>query len=144
MPSLTHAEPKLKELGPIVEVHFLIPLALEKKYKEEGKEIPKPVIVKAMIDTGASCCAIQKDIPKKLKLNPVGSHKIHTPSCKDHECYKYFIRMAIPLHQLVYEGVFTAVPLEAQGIDCLIGRDLLSNGILIYIGYANQFTFSLF
>jgi len=37
------------------------------------------------------------------------------------------------------------VPLIGQTniIDCLIGRDILRHGILIYIGYANAFSFSI-
>jgi hypothetical protein len=29
-----------------------------------------------------------------------------------------------------------------QNIQCLIGRDILQHGVLIYIGYSNQFTLS--
>jgi predicted aspartyl protease len=143
MPSLTKTDANIIGNGPRIEVHFLISTELEEKYKKEGKESPAPVVKTALIDTGASHCAIQANITEQLKLEPVGTIKISTPSCKDKECYRYFLRMALPAYNLTYEGVFTAVPLEGQGIDCLIGRDLLANGILIYIGYANQFTFSL-
>lgn len=143
MPSLTQQQADLITEGPRVEVHFLISSDLEKKYTAEGKETPNPVIKTALIDTGASHCAIQSSIPEQLGLKPVGVIKIITPSCKDRECYKYFMRMAIPSHNLIYEGIFTAVSLEGQSIECLIGRDVLAHGILIYIGYANQFTFSL-
>lgn len=143
MPSLTQNQPNLEKDGPLIEIHFFIPSDLERQYKEQGKTIPAPVIVKAMIDTGASHCVIQEGIPKKLGLNPVGSTKISTPSCNGKYCYRYFLRMAIPAHQLVYEGPFTAVPLQGQNIECLVGRDVLKHGILIYIGYANMITFSL-
>ena len=143
MPSLTLSSPSLQAEGPIIDVLFLISTELEEKYKKDNQEPPKPVSVRALIDTGASHCVIKKEIPEQLGLKPVGSIKINTPSSKDHQCYQYFMRMAIPAHELVYEGVFTAAPLEGQNIACLIGRDLLANGILIYIGYAQQFTFSL-
>lgn len=143
MPSVTMQQPNLISNGPTLEVHFLISKELEEKYKKEGKEIPKPVIVKALIDTGVSCCTIQNDIPSKLGLSPVGSTKINTPSCKDHSCFEYYMRMSIPSHNVFYQGTFISVPLEGQNIDCLIGRDLLQHGILIYIGQMNQFTLSL-
>ncbi len=139
MPSLTK---NLEPEGAVVEVHFLISTELEKKYIKEKKQIPKPVVVKSVIDTGASHCVIQKDIPAKLGLEPVGVAKMNTPSCKDHECYRYFLRIAIPSHNLIYEGQVTSAPLEGQNIDCLIGRDLLSHGIFIYLGKVNQFTLS--
>lgn len=144
MPSLTTANPNLQVEGPLIDVHFLISTELEKKYREEGKPVPEPIVVKALIDTGASHSVIQEEIAKTLGLRPVGAIKINTPSSKDHECYQYFIKMLLPKHNLAYEGTFTATPLEGQNIQCLIGRDVLAHGTLIYIGYINQFTFSLF
>jgi len=143
MPSITITSPNLQVDGPTLEVHFLISKELEEKYVKDGKEIPKPIIVKAQIDTGASNCVVQEDIPMRLGLQPVDSIKITTPSTKDHPCYRYYMRMIIPAHNLTYDGLFTAAPLAGQNITSLIGRDLLGQGLLIYIGYANQFTLSL-
>ena len=143
MPSVTYTSPNIQVEGPILEVHFSISSELEKKYAEEGIPIPTPVVVKSLIDTGASSCTIKEDIPKILGLEPIGKIKINTPSSKDHECFQYVMRMFMPLQGLTYEGVFTAVSLNGQEIEALIGRDLLQQGIFIYIGYMNQFTFSL-
>ena len=95
MPSVTSDSSDLYKEGPVLEVHFLIPLELEKKYNEEGKELPPPVIVKALIDTGASNCVVKKEIPEQLKLEPTGVIKINTPSSKEHECYQYFIKKSM-------------------------------------------------
>ncbi len=143
MPAVTITSPDIAAEGPNLDVQFLIPLQLEEQYKL--KKIPHPSIipVTALIDTGASHSVIQEEIPKKLGLKPVGSVHINTPSSKDHFCYQYFMRMIMPSHQLVYQGVFTAAPLDGQKINCLIGRDMLADSILIYIGYANQFTLTL-
>ncbi len=143
MPSITVNSPNLQSDGPVLDVHFLISKELEAKLKAEGKPIPAPVVIKAQIDTGASNCVVQEDIPKKLGLQPMGSIKIATPSSKDHLCYTYYMRMIIPAQNITYDGVFTAAPLAGQNISSLIGRDLLAHGILIYIGYAKQFTLSL-
>ena len=143
MPSVTIKSKNLREEGPLLEVQFLISSELEKKYKAEGKTIPKPVTVKSLIDTGAASCVIQEDIPKRLNLQPIGQVNISTPSCDGKECFKYFMRMHIPLHGLIYEGTFIAAPLKQQPISCLIGRDVLKDSILIYIGSANQFTLSI-
>lgn len=143
MPSITVTSPNLQADGPTLEVRFLISKELEDKLIKEGNGIPEPVIVKAQIDTGASNCVVQEDIPKKLNLQPVDSIKINTPSTRDHPCYRYYMRMVIPAQNLTYDGLFTAAPLAGQNIESLIGRDLLGQGILIYIGYAKQFTLSL-
>lgn len=143
MPSVTTTIENLELEGPILEVHFLISSDLENKYRIANIPIPEPVIVKALVDTGASSCIIQSKIPTDLKLEPIGKITINTPSSTNHECYQYYMRMVIPSTGLVYEGVFIAAALEGQNISSLIGRDLLNNGIFIYIGYANQFTLSL-
>lgn len=144
MPSVTISNPALQNDGPILEVHFCIPQQLEQQYIAQGIPIPAPVIVKALIDTGAFSCVVQDTIPQKLGLAPVGATTITTPSSQAHPCNAYFMRMIIPTHNnLSYEGVFIGAPLQGQSIECLIGRDLLSNGILIYLGNNNQFTLSL-
>jgi len=143
MPSKTFITPSLQAEGPTLEVQFMIPVALEEQYRKASKPIPTPIVVKALIDTGASNCIIKDGIPQKLGLQPNGTIKINTPSSKNHLCYKYFMRMFLPSYGVTYEGEFTATALEEQTIESLIGRDLLQHGILIYTGNANQFTFSL-
>ena len=143
MPSVTKRPKDLESQGPVLEVQFLISSDLEKKYREEGKEIPPPVIVNALIDTGATSCVIKKEIPGKLGLQPVGEAQVTTPSDESVKCLTYFMRMIIPSHDLAYEGTFIAEPLEGQPISCLIGRDVLKESILIYIGSENQFTLSI-
>ena len=143
MPSVTIKSENLEAEGPVLEVHFLISAELEKKFKEDNKEIPKPAIIKALVDTGATSCVIQESIPKKLNLNPVGEVNVNTPSSHNNKCFQYFMRMVIPSHGLIYEGPFIATALEGQNISCLIGRDVLKSSILIYIGTENQFTLSI-
>lgn len=143
MPSVTINSKKLEQEGPLLEVQFIISSKLEKKYKEKNIEIPKPVSIKAQIDTGAVSCLIQEEIPKKLNLQPIGQVKMSTPSCAGVDCFVYFMRMVMPSHGLTYEGPFIAAPLGGQDISCLIGRDVLREAILIYIGPENQFTLSL-
>ena len=62
--------------GAILEVQFMIPSSLESQLKVSNKPIPQPINVKALIDTGATCCFIREDIPKKLGLNPSGEESI--------------------------------------------------------------------
>ncbi|MBU3906647.1 MAG: retroviral-like aspartic protease family protein [Nanoarchaeota archaeon] len=143
MPSVTINNPNLEADGPVLEVQFLISSELEKKYKKENNPLPEPVTVKALIDTGATSCVIQEDIPKKLNLQPVGEVNMSTPSTKGCNCFQYYMRMVIPSHNLIYEGPFIAASLDGQNISSLIGRDVLKDSILIYIGNKNQFTLSI-
>ena len=124
-------------------MQFLISRQIEEQYRKEGKAIPVPISIKALIDTGATNCVVRQDIPNTLGLQPIDIIGINTPSTKNHKAYRYFMRMVIPSTNITYEGLFTALPLDGQNISSLIGRDLLAFGMLIYIGNANQFTLSL-
>jgi hypothetical protein len=46
------------------------------------------------------------------------------------------------LNNVVGEGVVIEAPLAGQHIQGLIGRDVLAQSVLVYIGYTNQFTVS--
>lgn len=143
MPSVTVSNPNLQMEGPVVEVQFLLPKELEARYLAENKPLPEPVKVRALIDTGATNCAVQEDIPQKLGLQPIDTKTISTPS-GDIKCYLYFMRMLIPTHNIITEGAFTAVPgLVVQHLHCLLGRDLLAHGELLYQGKLNQFILTL-
>lgn len=139
MPSITRTLENLHLFGPIIEAIITIPKALEDKL--EQKEKRSPIKIMAMIDTGATATVIQQNIIDQLGLNPVGMVKVNTPSSTDHECYQYQVRMLFE-PQIVLESVVIGAPLNNQHIQALIGRDILKHGILIYTGYANQFTLS--
>ena len=143
MPSITIPSPNLQADGPTVEVQFLIPRQSEEQYRKEGKPLPAPISIRALIDTGATNCVVKEDIPTALGLTPKDVIGINIPSTKNHRAYRYFMRMIIPSTNITYEGLFTALPLDGQNISSLIGRDLLAFGLLIYIGNSNQFTLSL-
>ncbi len=50
--------------------------------------------------------------------------------------------MGFPNGVMVHNAVAIEAPLAGQHIQCLIGRDILQHGVLIYVGYMNQFTLS--
>jgi len=143
MHSVTIENPNLESDGPVIEVNFLISSDLEKKYKEEKKSIPELVTGKALIDTGATCCMIQEDIPKKLGLTPVGEATVGTANQKGNKCLVYWMKMVIPSCDVSYEGAFVAISLDGQEISCLIGRDFLKISTLTYLGNENKFSFTI-
>ena len=94
-----------------------------------------------MIDTGATGSVIQQGLAAPLGLNPVGITYINTPSSTNVPCYEYLVRFVFP-NNVIFETTAIEAPLQGQHIECLIGRDVLAQGVLVYIGYANQFTLS--
>ena len=143
MSSISRIMDNMVQDGPVVDIYFSVPSQLEKILKEQNKSIPEPVLCKALIDTGASHCVVQTDIPKKLRLNPIGQGTMSTSSHQSVPCYIYLLKMTIKPNNLVYEGRFTSADLGGQKIDCLIGRDALSQSHFTYIGYLKQFTLSI-
>lgn len=141
MPSFTLQLSNLQAAGPIVEVRLAVGSALETALQQANQNIPPPVQVVAMIDTGATSTVVREDLIQQLNLNPVGVTLIHTPSSTNVQCFEYLMRLVFP-NNVVVETVAIAAPLQGQHIQCLIGRDVLSLGVFIYIGYNNSFTLS--
>lgn len=142
MPSFTTQRPDLLVNGPIVEILVTVSRPAAEALKKQGIPIPKPVLVTALIDTGASGTVIQKGVAAQLGLHPVGVTAITTPSCSGVQCPIYALACAFPQTQVLFETTAVEAPLHGQNIQCLLGRDILSKAVFIYIGYSNQFTLS--
>jgi len=141
MPSFTTQVPNLRETGPVVQVRLTIGSALEDFLKKANQNLPPPIQVPAMIDTGATGTVVREDIVNQLNLHPIGVTLINTPSSTNVQCYEYLMRLLFP-NNVIVETVVIAAPLQGQNILCLIGRDVLQHGVFIYTGYVNTFTLS--
>lgn len=104
--------------------------------------LPEPVVVTALVDTGATGTVIRKDIPEKLGIHPMGQLEISTATHERLRCDTYVVRLVLPDRVIVQDVKAMAADLPGQPIQCLIGRDVLARGVLIYIGYMNSFTLS--
>jgi predicted aspartyl protease len=107
--------------------------------------VSPPVQARALIDTGASSTCIDPQLLRALELAPVGQVRIQTPSTGTslHLCELYDVSLSVS-----YPGIHIALPtlsvvaasIATQGIQCLIGRDILSRWLLIYDGGGRSFT----
>lgn len=110
---------------------------------------PDPIMVKALVDTGASHTGIDLSLVQSLNLVPTGIASLITPSTGnvpcDALCYDVAIHIPFPTGMLWSKPLWIATGLELhhQGFDVLLGRDVLANGMLIYDGVHNQFTLAL-
>jgi hypothetical protein len=95
-----------------------------------------------VVDTGASCTAIDAAILAPLGLMPTGQIAIHPPSTQGlpHACNQYDVGLSIygAASEIVYLN--TALPIiegqfKAQGIDGLLGRDVLALTRFTYLGH---------
>jgi len=107
--------------------------------------IPPLIAARMIIDTGASCTAIQETILKSLGLTPTGTSQILTPSSKGAPitCATYDVLLSVyhEKHPLVLGTVAViGSDFSGQGIDGLIGRDVLQECLMIYDGTAGTFS----
>jgi Aspartyl protease len=100
-----------------------------------------------LLDTGASCTCVDPGLLTPLGLTPTGRVMISTPSTagQPHHCNQYDISIFIPGAvggggHLVPALAVVETHLRSQGIDGLIGRDVLDNCTFIYNGSAKMFT----
>lgn len=98
----------------------------------------------AMVDTGASGTVIAPSVLAQLGVQPVGATSMSTPSTTAPVQARLFnVDLTFLTNSVMVPGVVAIeAPLGGQHIQCLIGRDILQHGVLIYIGYVNQFTLS--
>ena len=124
-----------------MEVHIAVGRAVESALQAAASAIPSPIPAVAMIDTGASGTVLRQGLPALWGLNPVGLTFINTPSSTNVACYEYLVRLIFP-NNVLWEGTVVEAALQGQNIQCLIGRDVSSHAVLVYIGYTNQFSLS--
>lgn len=139
MPSFTVRGLDLREVGPVVAVRVGVGSSLEAELTKAGSKTPTPLPARALVDTGAARTAIRQGLAQELGLSPVGVIRIRAAGSTPIACMEFFIRLDLP-GNVIWEGKALELPLRGGGIDCLIGRDLLARGVLLYDGHRNQFT----
>jgi Aspartyl protease len=109
--------------------------------------VPVPQRMNALIDTGASCTCVDPAVIGALALTPTGSTQMLTPSTgsQGHTTDQYDANLKIycsmqqpPLEIPIIPVV--ASELRVQGIDALIGRDVLQYCLLEYNGATGIYT----
>lgn len=131
----------LRTLGPIIPVQIEIPLVLNQQLQAANKPIPPPVTGSALIDTGAGASAIDRQVPGKLGVSPIGTTNVSTPSGQSpHNLYPIRVVWA-GLLTLDYQAVIDA-DLAPQGLVALLGRDFLERALFIYDGPNGEFRIS--
>lgn len=120
-----------------------IPSIVANTLLKERQKIPSPLVAPVLLDTGATKTCVDEDILKALGLPAVGRAAVSTPSGKS-TLLLYPVKLEFPgtpLRPLEFSSVIGA-SLKEQGIGVLIGRDILSDCILIWNGPAGHFSIS--
>ncbi len=101
-----------------------------------------PVI--AQWDTGATGTCISKDLVRQLQLNPTGKIRVHTPSGIG-TMNKYLIDIVLNNEVIIKNVIVMDSEIGNQGIDILIGMDIIGLGDFAVSNYNSktQFTFRI-
>lgn len=140
---------KFGAAGPIVDMGVLVSTPRRQALIASQRNVPDPVAARGLIDTGASVTCIDPSIIAQLELSPTTRATVHTPSSGQggHECNMYDVSLAIfmdsgQLHLASLTIPVAEAELSHQGVDALIGRDVLSKALLVYNGVAGEFSIS--
>jgi hypothetical protein len=142
MPTITQS---ISPLGPVIDVWIGVTEARANILLAEGGVVPNWQAARLLIDTGASNTCIDPCVIAPLGLTPTGVAQVQTPSTegKHHEVPVYDLRLILHAPNVKAPGTrfFDALPvmacqLESQGIQGLLGRDILEHCTLVYNGDA--------
>jgi len=140
LPAHHFSVPDLRTSGPVLDAILLPSKAALTALVAGGQSPPVPLTVPALVDTGASASVIQSGLAQQLSLQPVSAVLVNTPSHAGVLCPLYAVQILLCAGRLAFDVTAIEAPLQGQGIQCLIGRDVLANCVLIYQGWVNSFT----
>jgi hypothetical protein len=148
--------------GPIVSVAVFVSAPRIAALVQAKQQLPTPFFARGLVDTGASGTLIDNGVVTALGLIPTGSVPIHTPStgnvptvCDCYDVSLWFLpqvgvqpsSVVQPVQPHLIHPSHITLPvigssLAAQGIQLLIGRDILAHCHFIYDGKNNRFSLS--
>jgi predicted aspartyl protease len=131
--------------GPLIDVLVGVSQPRRQAMQSAGLPIPQQIQMRALIDTGASGTCVDPCIIKSLGLTPSGSVPIHTPSTNGVALVYSQYDISLALHHAKGTYHFHSLPvieasLTSQGIQALIGRDVLEECLFIYDGASGSYT----
>ena len=146
---MPHVTLGLSPGGPLIDVWIGVSNPRALALKTAGQTPPPPKQVRALIDTGASCTAVDISIIQELSLVPTGTTSVQTPSTQKttpHITNQYDVLLGVmyphaPASRLILD---TLPVIESQfahqGFHVLLGRDVLRSCLFLYNGQNGYFS----
>src|SRR2546421_6805219 len=132
MPSAFLRFADLRSAGATVDVRLARPISSVTQRRKPNPGLPAI----ALIDTGSSATVLKEGLPAALGLKPTSTTYVNTASASNVLCEEFAVTFLV--HGLSIRTTALELPLCASGIDCLIGRDVLAQCVMTYIGPDNQ------
>ena len=139
-----------QQSGPVITALFSVSAERRDALTRANQPIPKEVDIRALVDTGASCTCVDPSVIQLLQLTPTGNVPVNTPTTGNDpvDVDQYDVSLIIPGatadHSPFYLETLPVLctDLARQGIQALIGRDVLKHCILSYNGDMEWFSLS--
>src|SRR5882724_8358779 len=136
--------------GPVLDAVVGVSAARYNALTQAGLQVPQVMLIRALVDTGASSTCLEPSVFQALQLSPIGQVPTFTSSTggTPHNSDQYDIGLVIPSGGSATPFtkqnllVLAAQPnsLHPHGIQGLIGRDILEDCVLHYNGTMGLFT----
>ena len=135
---------RIEPQGPFINTTVMATSQHVARLKAARLPVPSPVTGRTLVDTGASCCALDNEIIARLGLNPTGRSKIHTattgPGYEERDQYAASIFIGtMPGLVASYTLSVVGADLASEGFLVIIGWDLLNQCVLSCNGPARSF-----
>lgn len=121
----------LENGGPLLQVDVLVSTALEDALKARQQRVPSPIKATALVDTGSTRTVIREGIADELGLKPVSTVTAKTASATESQRNVYSIQLVLPNGLTADLTQAIELPLQEQGIDVLIARDILAGAAFV-------------
>ena len=129
----------LVPVGPTVRVHVSSKPAFKPQSKQQTSHRVREAW--ALVDTGSNASSIDSRLAQDLGLRPV-DQQIVAGVGGEHAMSLFLARIYVPELKHAINGKFVGVHLKEGGQihDVLLGRDFLSDYVMIYDGVTNRVT----
>lgn len=137
----------LETFGPITQVEVHVPTALADFLQQTTQPIPQPVIGWALIDTGATSTCVDSSVIQSLGVPPIGVAAVGTAGGPQQQpVFPAALRFTGMGN--THEEFASVLGCDLSGqptpdglpLLCLVGRDVLKNGLLVYNGMTGGWT----
>ncbi len=136
--------------GPFVDVYLGVTQSRNDALIKAGQAVPNPIKLRLLVDTGASGTVVDSAFITQLGIPATGSIQVHTPSTTGTgvPMNQYDVRLFMPGADPKDVLIIDAMPViesglkTTQGLDGLLGRDVLSRCMMVYDGRHSLLTFS--
>lgn len=134
----------MSDRGPLIDIKVMLPTYQVDAFKAQGLAYGRPRVIRGLLDTGANCSAIDRNVAEDLKLVSHGFVLVHTPTTGS----DYVERLQYVACLVVGEGQDDALVLTLPVIESdlstrdfliLVGRDVLKSCTFTYDGPTDTF-----